>query len=87
MKNEVKKKMHAKWQAMVYQSYRETRMNKKILMCSTKTWREHAIASEKKAAAIRRMCVSCMCETLELCLEPRPDGRAEVHHFRALLHL
>jgi len=30
MKNEVKKKMHAKWRAMVYQSYRETAVKQKI---------------------------------------------------------
>jgi hypothetical protein len=31
MKNEVKKKMHPEWRAMVYQSHRETTLKKKIV--------------------------------------------------------
>jgi hypothetical protein len=31
MKNEVKKKMHAEWRAMVYQSHCETTRKKKII--------------------------------------------------------
>jgi hypothetical protein len=54
MKNEVKKKMHAAKRLLVYQSHRETSVDRKSERHSIQTGREQAITGDEEAAAARR---------------------------------